>query len=164
MSAFGESAAQGQEFRKAKVGGEVDRRSVVNPGQAWELLTAVTYAGRSRGPMLRALFACMYFGGLRPGEAAGLRQDDCLLPKKGWGLLTLQKTRSESMKRYTDSGERHDERGLKHRDVKTTRIVPVPAAEQRARHGVDVLLKVYAKCTDGQREVANGRILEALSQ
>ncbi|MFG1612031.1 tyrosine-type recombinase/integrase [Nonomuraea wenchangensis] len=231
-------------FRKAKVSGEVDRRSVVNPGQARELLTAVTYVGRSRGPMLRALFACMYFGGLRPGEAAGLRQDDCLLPKKGWGLLTLQKTRSESMKRYTDSGERHDERGLKHRDVRTTRIVPIPPelvsilrehieqhgvaddgrlfrtrtgevfsgstiskvwkaarafaltpdqvasplaarpydlrhaavslwldagvhapeAAERAGHGVDVLLKVYAKCIDGQREVANGRILEALSQ
>ncbi|WP_281260235.1 hypothetical protein [Nonomuraea indica] len=30
--------------------------------------------------------------------------------------------------------------------------------------GVDVLLKVYAKCIDGQRDVANGRILEALSQ
>nr|WP_305778547.1 hypothetical protein [Nonomuraea pusilla] len=86
-------------FRKAKVSGEVDRRSVVNPGQARELLTAVTYVGRSRGPMLRALFACMYFGGLRPGEAAGLRHDNCLLPKEGWGLLTLQKTRSESIKR-----------------------------------------------------------------
>lgn len=204
----------------------------------------VTYVGRSRGPMLRALFACMYFGGLRPGEAAGLRHDDCLLPNKGWGLLTLQKTRSESIKRYTDSGERHDERGLKHRDVKTTRVVPIPPelvailrehieqhgvaedgrlfrtrtgavfsgstiskgwkearafaltpdqvasplaarpydlrhaavslwlnagvhapeAAERAGHGVDVLLKVYAKCIDGQREVANGRILEALSQ
>ncbi|MGW2143531.1 hypothetical protein ACWCOT_04410 [Nonomuraea bangladeshensis] len=76
------------------------------------------------------------------------------------------------MKRYTDSGERHDERGLKHRAVKTTRIVPIPPelvsilrepieqhgvasmppeAAERAGHGVDVLLKVYAKCIDGQR-------------
>ncbi|MGW5156136.1 hypothetical protein ACWEPN_11715 [Nonomuraea wenchangensis] len=39
-----------------------------------------------------------------------------------------------------------------------------PEAAERAGHGVDVLLKVYAKCIDGQREVANGRILEALSQ
>ncbi|MFI6786596.1 hypothetical protein ACIBG4_04625 [Nonomuraea sp. NPDC050383] len=35
---------------------------------------------------------------------------------------------------------------------------------RRAGHGVDVLLKVYAKCIDGQREAANTRILEALSQ
>ncbi len=42
--------------------------------------------------------------------------------------------------------------------------VHAPEAAERAGHGVDVLLKVYAKCIDGQREVANGRILEALSQ
>lgn len=46
------------------------------------------------------------------------------------------------MKRYTDSGERHDERGLKHRDVKTTRIVPIPPElvsilrEHIEQHGV----------------------------
>ncbi len=28
---------------------------------------------------------------------------------------------------------------------------------------VDVLLKVYARCIDGQREAANQRILDALS-
>ncbi|MFF0864120.1 tyrosine-type recombinase/integrase [Nonomuraea sp. NPDC003560] len=230
-------------FRKAKVSGEVDRRSVVNPRQARELLTAVTYVGRSRGPMLAAMFACMYFGGLRPAEAAGLRQKDCHLPAKGWGLLTLEKTRPQSNKRFTDSGQAHDERGLKHRDVKQTRTVPIPPelvailcqhiatfgvgpdgrlfrtrtggvisgsayakvwqeartyaltpeqaasplasrpydlrhaavslwlnagvhapeAAERAGHGVDVMLRVYAKCIDGQRDVANGRILDALA-
>lgn len=65
--------------------GEVDRRSVVSPSQARELLTTVTYVGRSRGPMLAAMFACMYFGGLRPAEAAGLRQKDCRLPERGLG-------------------------------------------------------------------------------
>ncbi|MDP9848305.1 hypothetical protein J2853_007516 [Streptosporangium lutulentum] len=34
---------------------------------------------------------------------------------------------------------------------------------ERAGHGVDVLLRVYAKCVDGQDEVANKRILEALT-
>ncbi|MEV4751137.1 hypothetical protein ACFQVD_43055 [Streptosporangium amethystogenes subsp. fukuiense] len=38
-----------------------------------------------------------------------------------------------------------------------------PEAAERAEHGVDVLLKVYAKCIDGQREVANQRILAALT-
>ncbi|MGA4989272.1 hypothetical protein [Nonomuraea bangladeshensis] len=42
--------------------------------------------------------------------------------------------------------------------------VHAPEAAERAGHGVDVLLKVYAKCIDGQRGVASGRILEALSQ
>lgn len=32
-----------------------------------------------------------------------------------------------------------------------------------AGHGVDVMLRVYAKCIDGQREVANQRILAALT-
>ncbi|MFB4284448.1 tyrosine-type recombinase/integrase [Nonomuraea sp. MTCD27] len=228
-------------FRKAKVNGEVDRRSVVNPHQARELLVAVTYVGKSRGPMMAAMFACMYFGGLRPGEAAGLRKKDCYLPEKGWGLLTLEKTRPESNSRYTDSGESHDERGLKHRDKETRPIaippelveilrrhiehhgvskdgrlfrtstgkpfpgstvskvwreartyaltpdqvasplaarpydlrhaavslwlnagVHAPEAAERAGHGVDVLLRVYAKCIDGQREIANQRILTAL--
>ncbi|PRX45840.1 hypothetical protein B0I32_1463 [Nonomuraea fuscirosea] len=65
--------------------------------------------------MLAAMFACMYFGGLRPAEAAGLREKDCHLPASGWGLLTLEKTTPQSNKRFTDSGEAHDERGLKHR-------------------------------------------------
>ncbi|MFD1940064.1 tyrosine-type recombinase/integrase [Nonomuraea mangrovi] len=230
-------------FRKTKTNGEIDRRCVVNPKQARALLTAVTYVGRTRGPMLAALFACMYFGGLRPAEAAGLRDKDCYLPEKGWGLLTLEKTRPQSNKRYTDSGETHEERGLKHREVTETRPVPIPPdlvsiirdhiathgvgedgrlfrtrtgglisgsayakvwreartyaftpdqvasplagrpydlrhaavslwlnagvhapeAAERAGHGVDVMLRVYAKCIDGQQEVANKRILDALA-
>ncbi|MGW3364063.1 tyrosine-type recombinase/integrase [Streptosporangium canum] len=230
-------------FRKIKCNGGIDRRSVVNPAQARELLTAVTYVGRSRGLMLAAMFACMYFGGLRPAEAAGLRKKDCHLPATEWGLLTLEKTKPQSNKRFTDSGETHDDRGLKHRHTKETRSVPIspelvdllrghigqygvgedgrlfrtrtggliswsayakvwkeartyaftpdqvasplaarpydlrhaavslwlnagvhaPEAAERAGHGVDVLLKVYAKCIDGQRDVANQRILDALA-
>jgi integrase len=41
--------------------------------------------------------------------------------------------------------------------------VHAPEAAERAGHGVDVLLKVYAKCIDGQRDVANQRILAALT-
>ncbi|MFI7439424.1 tyrosine-type recombinase/integrase [Nonomuraea indica] len=229
-------------LRKIKATGEIDRRSVVNPSQARELLTAVTYVGRSRGQMMMAMFACMYFGGLRPGEASALRQKDCDLPERGWGRLTLEKTMPETNSRYTDSGESRDERGLKHREQKATRLVPIPPelvkilrqhigehgvaddgrlfrtssgkpfpgstvskvwreartfaftpdqvasplagrpydlrhaavslwlnagvhapeAAERAGHGVDVMLRVYAKCIDGQREVANQRILDAL--
>jgi integrase len=230
-------------WKPAKISGEVDRRVVVNPAQARELLVAVTYVGRSRGTMLAGMFACMYFAGLRPAEAAGLREKDCHLPATGWGLLTLEETRPESGRRFSDSGETHDVRGLKQRRRKTIRDVPIPpelvailrdhierhgtAADgrlfrtatggvfsttayakvwkeartyaltpdqvasplagrpydlrhaavslwlnagvpapdvaERAGHSVDVLLRVYAKCIDGQREIANQRIARALA-
>ncbi|WP_405140646.1 tyrosine-type recombinase/integrase [Sphaerisporangium sp. NBC_01403] len=230
-------------WKPAKVSGEVDRRVVVNPAQARELLVAVTYVGRTRGAMLAGMFACMYFAGLRPAEAAGLREKDCHLPETGWGLLTLEETRPESGRRFSDSGKTHDVRGLKQRRHKAIRDVPIPpelvkilrvhierhgtAADgrlfrtatggvfsttayakvwkeartyaltpdqvvsplagrpydlrhaavslwlnsgvpapdvaERAGHSVDVLLRVYAKCIHGQREIANQRISDALT-
>ena len=255
--------------RRKKVVNEVDRRVVVNPRQARELLVAVTYVGRrGRGARLRAFFACLYFGALRPGEALGLRERDCYLPAKCldcgtdvteirvrssgcdhervecvWGLLTLEKSRPQAGKRWTDSGEAHDERGLKHRGDDQPREVPIPPelvlilrehlvvygagpggrlfrsergnvvgastysrvweetrrlafmprqvdsllagrpydlrhaavslwlnagvqapeVAERAGHSVDVLLKVYAKCIDGQRDLINQRIEAALA-
>ncbi|GAA3825877.1 hypothetical protein GCM10022226_53290 [Sphaerisporangium flaviroseum] len=41
--------------------------------------------------------------------------------------------------------------------------VPAPDVAERAGHSVDVLLRVYGKCIDGQREVANQRIARALT-
>lgn len=41
--------------------------------------------------------------------------------------------------------------------------VPAPDVAERAGHSVDVLLRVYAKCIDGQREIANQRIARALT-
>jgi integrase len=229
-------------WKPAKQNNVVDRRVVVNPRQARELLTAVTYVGRTRGPMLAGMFACMYFAGLRPSEAAGLRVRDCVLPEKGWGLITVAKTRPQASSRFTDSGKNYDERGLKHREDNVDRPVPIPpelvailrahidtfgtAADgrlfftrgggtfsgaayaavwrrartlalppdrvdsplagrpydlrhaavslwlnagvhppevaERAGHSVDVLLRVYAKCIDGQDDVVNQRIETAL--
>jgi integrase len=40
--------------------------------------------------------------------------------------------------------------------------VPAPEVARRAGHGVDVLLKIYAGCIDGEDEVANWRIEQAL--
>jgi hypothetical protein len=59
-------------WKPPKVSETVDRRVVVNPRQARELLTAVTYVGhrgrgqRCRGQRLMALYACMYFAALGP--------------------------------------------------------------------------------------------------
>jgi integrase len=41
--------------------------------------------------------------------------------------------------------------------------VPAPTVARRAGHSVDVLLRVYANCIDGDDEIANGRISDALS-
>jgi integrase len=226
---------------------EVDRRVVVNPRQARELLTAVTYVGaydRATGRRLRAFFGCLYYAAMRPGEALGLRRSDCTLPETGWGRIELSETRPTAGKAWTDSGEAHDRRGLKQREKGEVRVVPippplvllllehveefgtaddgrlfqseygnvvaassysrvwkqarevalvpdqvtsvmaarpydlrhagvsqwlnsgVPAPEVAARagHSVDVLLKIYAKCIDGQEAEMNERIMLGLGE
>lgn len=226
---------------------EVDRRVVVNPRQARELLTALTYVGgydRASGRRLRAFFGRLYYAAVRPGEALGLRRSDCTLPASGWGRIELAETRPTVGKAWTDSGEAHDRRGLKQRAHGEVRIVPippplvsllrehlkefgtakdgrlfssergnviaassysrawkqarelalvpdqvssvlafrpydlrhagvsqwlnsgVPAPEVAARagHSVDVLLKIYAKCIDGQEQEMNDRIMQGLGE
>ncbi|MFJ2635997.1 tyrosine-type recombinase/integrase [Streptomyces sp. NPDC087422] len=123
----------------------VDRRVLVNAVQGRQLLAAVSYVGswhRNRGRRLVAFYAVLLYAALRPAEAAGLRLSDCYLPEapayvvslvKGfrqpepkWGTLTLRETRPVSGKQWTDSGERHDRRGLKAREAATDRPVPIP--------------------------------------
>jgi integrase len=225
---------------------QVDPRVVANPGQVRDLLTAVTYVGmrnRDRGAHLHAFFASMYYSAARPAEILALRETDCTLPDTGWGELALGESRPAAGKRWTDSGEVHDRRGLKHRGVKDVRIVPIPSVlvsiltdhlatygpgpdgrlfrsphggvvgastyyrvwaqartyaltpaqaasplagrpydlrhaavslwlnggvpateiAERAGHSVDVLLRVYAKCIDGQRNKINKAIDGLLS-
>lgn len=105
----------------------VDPRVVVNQVQAHNLLVAVTYIGqRGRGHHLAAMFACMYYAALRPGEALALRKGDCHLPETGWGSFTLAKSRPEVNTRWNNSGQTHEERGLKHRAEEDVRPVPIP--------------------------------------
>jgi integrase len=233
------------DWRRPKSSNVVDRRVVANPAQVRELLSAVTYVGsygRGRGRRLCGFFACMYFGWLRPAEAVALREQDCDLPRHGWGRLLVARSLPSTGKRWTDGGEAHDARGLKARAAHEARAVPIPpelvtilcqhldefgAAEdgrifrserggvvpsstyyrvwsearalaltpaqvasplvarpydlrhagvslalnagvpatevaERAGHSVDVLLRVYAKCIDGQAEIINRRIEDAL--
>jgi integrase len=233
-------------WKPPEVADKVDRRVVANPRQARELLTALSYVGgrdRDRGRRLVAMFACMYYAALRPAEAVNLRKADCELPATGWGRLHLTRTAPEVGKRYTDSGELHDDKGLKHRpddeirpipippelveilrwhlaefgtaedgrlfrqpngkvvgsstytqvwraartlalvpeqagspragrpyDLRHAAVslwlnagVPAPTVARRAGHSVDVLLRVYANCIDGDDEIANQRISGVLS-
>lgn len=226
---------------------QLDPRVVANPTQVRELLTAVTYVGRrnrDRGAHIHAFFATVYYSAARPAEVLALRETDCELPEAGWGELALGESRPAAGKRWTDSGEVHDRRGLKHRGTKDVRIVPIPPAlvdilrdhldtygtgpdgrlfrspnggvvgastyyrvwaearmyaltpaqvasplagrpydlrhaavslwlnggvpatevAERAGHSVDVLLRVYAKCIDGQRDKINKAIDGLLDQ
>src|SRR5437763_140903 len=165
-------------------------------------------------------------------------------PTPAGGELALGESRPAAGKRWTDSGEVHDRRGLKHRGVKDVRIVPIPPVlvgiltdhldtygtgpdgrlfrsphggvvgastyyrvwaqartyaltpaqvasplagrpydlrhaavslwlnrnvpssevAQRAGHSVDVLLKVYAKCFEGERVKINNVVEDAFAE
>ncbi|MFD4546300.1 tyrosine-type recombinase/integrase [Streptomyces sp. NPDC058466] len=120
-----------QQTSRKRVGSNdvVDPRVLVNALQARQLLTSVSHVGswdRCRGRRLVAFYAVLYYAGVRPAEAVGLRLSDCHLPLTGWGMLTLRETRPVSGKQWTDSGERHDRRGLKAREASTDRPVPIP--------------------------------------
>jgi site-specific recombinase XerD len=103
---------------------EVDRRSVVNPGQARALLDAV---GR-KDPHLVGFFACMYYAALRPAEVLHLRADECELPEKGWGWLHLTGSTQHIGEGWGDETGVREDRGLKHRARSATRDVPAPPA------------------------------------
>lgn len=105
---------------------EVDPAVVPSPRQMTELLTAVSYAGPRRGPRMVAFFACVYYAMMRPGEVVSLRDIDCDLPPTGWGRLMLAGSRPSVGTEWTDSGDYHDDRGLKGRNRKAKRPVPIP--------------------------------------
>lgn len=113
---------------KAKATTAVDRRSLVNPAQAQELLNAVRRRRRN-GVALHAFFATLYYAGLRPEEATQLHVEDLTLPPVDmpgeWGELVFSNAAPEIDKQWTDPGERHERRGLKGRAHGKSRRVPV---------------------------------------
>lgn len=119
-------------WKAPKMARAIDKRVVIHPRQAKELLAAVeaqkvdTAPRRSSGPMLKAFFACMYYAALRPEEAAMLCKPDLVLPEEGWGELLLSATAPITGAAWTDSGERRDRRQLKQRATGEIRPVPSP--------------------------------------
>ncbi|MCK1812720.1 site-specific integrase [Streptomyces sp. XM4011] len=104
----------------------LDPATVPNPKLARELLSAVRAQG-ARGRRLHAFFGCLYYGTARPAEGVGLDRAGCRsLPKRGWGLLAYQRTRPRVGAAWTNSGQAHDDRGLKKRSRKAVRLVPIP--------------------------------------
>ena len=104
----------------------VDPRVVGNTEQIEAMLTAVSYVGRSRGPKLVAFYACMYYAMMRPSEVINLKKSQCELPDEGWGRIILEGAAPEIGGNYTDDGASHDDRGLKGRNPRATRPVPIP--------------------------------------
>jgi len=103
-------------WNNAKPPVTVDRRVVINPSQARQLLEAVW----RNDPAVAGFFACLYYAGLRPAEARNLRLEDCSLPENGWGRLLLTGSHQISGRAWTDSGSSDEERGLKHRHRQDT--------------------------------------------
>ncbi|WP_411145895.1 tyrosine-type recombinase/integrase [Streptomyces sp. x-80] len=129
LSEFEENPVNGVSWQKPPKVVEVDPRVVANPKQAANLLGAVSYIGgyhRARGRRLVGMFAGMYYGGLRPAEAVAVALPDCHLPEEGWGMANLHRTRPTAGKKWTQSGEVHDDRGLKNREPEEVRPTPLP--------------------------------------
>jgi len=134
-----------------KIAVAVDPACVVNPDQARSLLAAVAQVGgisdapapkkgargKRRAPTtevqrkvpaggpLVAFFGCLYYAGLRPGEALALLETDLELPEAEdtWGVLRVARNDPEITTTWTDSGRR-EARQLKHRARGEVRPVP----------------------------------------
>ncbi|MCX4629820.1 site-specific integrase [Streptomyces sp. NBC_01443] len=124
-----------------KTSSAVDKRSLVNPQQAALLLDAIRRRPRG-GERLHALFATLYYLGLRPEEAVALAVSDARLPVEEdvdqWGELLIHTAQPEVGGNWTDSGEIHEERGLKGRAADDMRSVPCrPALTRILREHVE---------------------------
>ena len=90
------------------------------------MLTAGSYVGARQGPRFVAFYGCMFYGLMRPAEVARLTKAGCYLPEIGWGALTFGDSSPAPGKEWTNTGDVHEERGLKGRSRKAVRTVPIP--------------------------------------
>ncbi|MFF1644502.1 hypothetical protein [Streptomyces sp. NPDC058240] len=109
-----------------KTSSVVDKRALLNPGQAARLLGWVRSRSRG-GPRLHAFFALLY-AGPHPEEAVAMRVRDVWLPDPDaadqWCEPLFHTAQPEVGKNWTDTGAIHEERGLKGRAADDTRGVP----------------------------------------
>ncbi|GAB2657059.1 tyrosine-type recombinase/integrase [Saccharopolyspora gloriosae] len=121
----------------------VDRRSVANPVQARTLLNAV----EDINDRLTAFFALLYFGALRPEEAAEISKRNLALPSSGWGEIYLEQAAPEVGSQWSDSRTRSEVRGLKHREDGVGR--PVPCSPGLTNY-LNRHLRLYGTAPDGR--------------
>ena len=126
LSANPLAGAEDPEWKAPEVPDAVDRRRVASPAQMRTLLEAIKAIGQTQGPRLVALYGCMYYGMLRPSEAASLLLDKCRLPDSGWGVLEFSEIRSAAGREWTDDGQVHEVRRPKGGPRNAVRRVPVP--------------------------------------
>jgi len=110
------------QWKAPKTSCAADPRLVASHAQVQTILAEVT---RLR-PELTAFFGCLYCAALRPAEAVALRRDDCDLPARGWGRLTLANSCPRSARAWTGNSSPHERRGLKLRPEGAIRAVPIP--------------------------------------
>ncbi|MFJ2895891.1 tyrosine-type recombinase/integrase [Streptomyces sp. NPDC087218] len=125
---------KGTSTTATKTSSAVDKRSLLNGGQAAKLLGWV-YARPRGGRRLHAFFATMYYAGARPEEVVAIDVGDVRLPdadaEDQWGELLLHTAHPEVGKQWTDTGEVREQRGLKGRAADDTRTVPCRPALTR---------------------------------
>jgi integrase len=80
------------------------------------------------GARYAGVFACVGLAGMRPSEALGLRVGDLSLPVSGWGMARLRRPATAPGRRYTNDGQPHEVKELKHRAEDDMRPVPLPPA------------------------------------
>ncbi|MFC6083696.1 tyrosine-type recombinase/integrase [Sphaerisporangium aureirubrum] len=155
-----DNSLKGIKWKTPKTSHEVDRRSVLNHGQARALLAAVE-AQKPSGKRLVAFFALIYYAGLRPEEVVSLRDHNVTLPPlvlneetgeweepEEWGELHFAKAAPFAGREWTDGGTLREERSLKHRADGHARPVPVPPALVRILRAH--LAAPYGKAADGR--------------
>jgi integrase len=139
LGLLGGNPVKATKWKAPKGSPEVDRRSVVNHGQAKRLLESVR-AQQPSGPRLVAFFAVIYYAGLRPEEAVNLRVENVILPRlvwdeqtqtwqppaDDWGELHFCIATPEVGAEWTDTGTRREHRRLKGRGEGEWRRVPTP--------------------------------------
>jgi len=133
----------------------VDPQVVVNQRQAEALMARVAEQG-TIGRRLVAFFGCMYYAGLRPGEAAELRRSNLDLPyDSGWGTFYLRKSAPAVGRAWTDAGTRRERRQLKHRAADEVRLVP---CHPRLTQLLQAHIAEFGTTSDGRLfRGANGR-------
>jgi hypothetical protein len=120
------SANLPEHWTPPKADDTVDPRSVGSPQLVADMLTVASYIGARQGPRFVAFFGCMFYALMRPAEVARLTKAGCPLPEEGWGSLTFGDSVPAPGKEWTNTGDVHEERGLKGRSRKSVRRVPIP--------------------------------------